>query len=37
LTDFDYLVVDRKFDVAVDKKMVDRILKEVWSSKRYGI
>lgn len=37
LADFDYPVVDRRFDVAVDKKMVDRILKEVWSSKRYGI
>jgi len=35
LADFNCPVVDRKFDVAVDKKMIDRILKEVWSSKRY--
>lgn len=35
LADFDCPVVDRRFDVAVDKKMIDRILKEVWSSKRY--
>ena len=35
LVDFDCPVVDRRFDVAVDKKMIDRILKEVWSSKRY--
>ena len=37
LAGYDYPVVDRRFDVAVDKKMNDRILKEVWSSKRYGI
>lgn len=37
VADFDYPVVNRRFDVAVDKKMNDRILKEVWSSKRYGI
>jgi len=37
LAGFDYPVVDRRFDVVVDKKMIDRILKEVWSSKRYGI
>ena len=35
LADFDCPVVDRRFDVAVDKKKIDRILKEVWSSKRY--
>jgi len=37
LADFDCPVVDRRFDVAVDKKMTSRILKEVWSSKRYKI
>jgi hypothetical protein len=37
LAGFDYPVVNRRFDVVVDKKMIDRILKEVWSSKRYGI
>jgi chaperonin cofactor prefoldin len=35
LAGFNYPVVDRRFDVVVDKKMIDRILKEVWSSKRY--
>jgi len=37
MADFDCPVVDRRFDVAVDKKRIDRILKEVWSSKRYKI
>lgn len=37
LADLDYPVIDRRFDVVVDKKMIDRILKDVWSSKRYCI
>jgi hypothetical protein len=37
LADLDYPVIDRRFDMVVDKKMIDRILKDIWSSKRYCI
>jgi hypothetical protein len=37
LKDFNYPVIERSLDVSVDKKNVDKILKEIWSSKRYEI
>lgn len=37
LKDFNYPVIERNLDVSVDKKNVDKILKEIWSSKRYEI
>lgn len=30
-------VVDRRFDVTVDKRNIDKILKDAWSSKRYWL
>jgi len=37
LKDFNYPLIERSLDVSVDKKNVDKILKEIWSSKRYEI
>ena len=37
LKDLNYPVIERSLDVSVDKKNVDKILKEIWSSKRYEI
>jgi hypothetical protein len=37
LKDLNYPVIERSLDASVDKKNVDKILKEIWSSKRYEI
>jgi len=37
IKDLDYQVIERQFDVSVDKSNISRILKEVWSSRRYEI
>ncbi len=37
LKDLNYPVIERSLDVSVDKKNVDKILKGIWSSKRYEI
>jgi hypothetical protein len=37
LKDIDYPLIDRKFDISVDKKNINGTLREVWSSTRYEL
>ena len=37
LKDIDNPMIDRKFDISVDKNNIKGILREVWSSTRYGL